>query len=158
MEDHFQTDCPDKMTGTHIRYARSEDIDWLQHHDDLVSLEWINRSVENSEYILAERHNEPLGYLRYSYFWGKIPFMDMIFVLADHRYDGVGSAMLKFWERAMIQKHATVLMTSSELGELEPQAWHRRNGYKECGQLALGRYQSSPEVFFIKECNSRDGV
>ena len=84
-------------------------------------------------------------------FWGNIPYMDLIRVLEIHRQRGVGSGLLRFWEREMKKRGAKTLMTSSMTDEPEPQIWHKRNGFRECGQLTFGRQQPTPEVFFVKD-------
>lgn len=59
--------------------------------------------------------------------------------------------MFSFWEREMRRENYKVLMTSSQENEPEPQAWHRRNGFAESGQLTFGQQQTVPEIFFVKD-------
>lgn len=51
----------------------------------------------------------------------------------------------------MLAKGADVLMTSSVIDELEPQAWHKSNGFQEQGAIAFGSFQSKSEVFFYEK-------
>lgn len=133
-----------------VRRGCSEDLPWLTAHDD-VRDDWIKRCIHYGEYFVAEQNGELIGFLRFSRFWGKIPYMDMIRVLPSYRRKGVGTALFHAWERAMIEEGARHLMTSSEWAEAEPQAWHRRNGFKAAGSIDLRIVQPSPEIFFVKD-------
>ncbi|NLS17068.1 GNAT family N-acetyltransferase [Rhizobium sp. P40RR-XXII] len=133
-----------------VRRGRSEDLPWLFEHDD-ASEAWIKRCIEFGEYFVAVQNGELVGFLRFSRFWGKIPYMDMIRVLPSYRREGVGTALFHAWESAMIEEGAQHLMTSSEWAEAEPQAWHRRNGFKAVGSIDLRIVQPSPEIFFVKD-------
>ena len=93
---------------------------------------------------------EIVGFLRFSRFWGRVPYMEMIRVLPGHRRSGVGTALFLAWEEAMRGEGARLLMTSSECDESRPQDWHRRNGFTETGAIEFPGLQSVPEVFFIK--------
>ena len=100
---------------------------------------------------LGLRHRlQIVGFLRFSRFWGRVPYMEMIRVLPGHRRSGVGTALFLAWEEAMRGERARLLMTSSECDESRPQDWHRRNGFTETGAIELPGLQSVPEVFFIK--------
>lgn len=103
------------------------------------------------EYIIAEQEGEPVGFLRFSCFWGTIPFMDLIMVLPGYQRSGIGTALFRYWEATMRETGATLLMTSSQSDEAEPQAWHRRNGFRDAGSVSFGHLQSIPEVFLIKD-------
>lgn len=133
-----------------VRRGRSEDLSWLVDHDD-VDEDWIKRCIGYGEYFVVEQDGELIGFLRFSRFWGNIPYMDMIRVLPTHRHAGVGTALFLAWESAMIDEGAEHLMTSSEWAEAEPQAWHRRNGFKAAGSIDLRIIQPSPEIFFLKD-------
>ncbi|MEJ1117106.1 hypothetical protein V9K92_01265 [Phyllobacterium sp. CCNWLW109] len=58
---------------------------WLVENDPHVNTTWIDRWIFHSEYIIALGADGPVGFLRYSWFWGKIPYMDMIYVVPEQR-------------------------------------------------------------------------
>lgn len=134
-----------------IRCADSLHIAWLVEHDRHVSEPWVRRCVSLGEYWVAQRDESLAGFLRFSRFWGSIPYLDMIQVLPECRRSGVGSRLFRSWEEAMRREGATLLMTSSVGDETEPQAWHRRNGFRESGRIDFGHLQPVPEVFLIKD-------
>ncbi|MEM9674865.1 MAG: GNAT family N-acetyltransferase [Bacteroidota bacterium] len=132
-----------------VRYAIDADLGWLLENDN-ISKNFAERYIHHNEYIIALKTEIPVGFLRYSLFWSKVPYMDMIKVSQEYQKLGVGSAMLAFWETQMRSQNYKVLMTSSEKYEREPQVWHIRNGFEESGELTLGNYQKTAEVFFVK--------
>lgn len=134
-----------------IEEAQTGDLAWLVAVDRHVPEAWVRRCISHGEYLIAREADGPLGFLRYSWFWGTIPFMDLIWVDPARRRAGVGRALVARWETDMRSRGAEVLMTSSMSDEPEPQAWHRRNGFADSGQLTFGVAQPTPEVFFVKD-------
>lgn len=131
--------------------AEDRHLDWLLAHDRHVHERWVRRCLSLGEYIVAEQEGEPIGFLRFSWFWGMIPFMDLIMVLPEHRRSGVGTALFRYWEAAMRETGATLVMTSSQSDEAEPRARHRRNGFCDAGNVSFGHLQPIPEVFLAKD-------
>ncbi|MBY3122403.1 MULTISPECIES: GNAT family N-acetyltransferase [Rhizobium] len=134
-----------------VASAGQADIDWLVREDASAGAAWVSRCVALGEYLVAREAGEIVGFLRFSRFWGRVPYMEMIRVLPGHRRSGVGTALFLAWEKAMRDDGARMLMTSSECDESRPQDWHRRNGFSETGAIELPGLQSVPEVFFIKQ-------
>lgn len=125
--------------------------DWLIAHDTEVEVSWVRRCVLQREYCVAVVDGQVVGFLRFSQFWGKIPFMDMVRVQASHQRAGVGTALFSYWEAAMRTAGATLLMTSSQADEPEPVAWHKRNGFVDAGAVQFGHLQLVKELFLIKD-------
>lgn len=130
--------------------ATQADIDWLVREDANAGKAWISRCVALGEYLVAKEAGEIVGFLRFSRFWGRVPYMEMIRIQTASRRSGVGTALFLAWEQAMRAEGARMLMTSSECDESRPQDWHRRNGFIETDAIELPGLQSVPEVFFIK--------
>lgn len=133
-----------------IRAALEDDFSALVQKDKHVNEAWVKSCIRDSYYVVAEMDDKLIAFMRYSYFWGEIPYMDMIMVDESARRKGVGTAMLNFWTEEMKRKGKKALMTSAMSDEPEPLVWHRRNGFVECGQLTFGVYQEIPEIFLIK--------
>jgi len=133
-----------------VSIAGPEHLTWLVSHDDTVSSEWVERCVELREYLLLEDDQREIGFLRWSWFWGKIPYMDMIFVAPDLRGAGAGRMLYRNWERAMVERGASVLMTSCEGDEPGPLRWHVKNGFEVVGELQFPGFQESKELFLAK--------
>lgn len=133
-----------------VRHADRDDFPWLLANDRHVDGAWVSRCIANGEYLICTFGIVRIGFLRYSLFWGAIPYMDMIHVLAPYRNGGAGTALLAFWELEMRGEGARVLMTSATANEDRARRWHRRNGFETSGELTFGRHDPTPETFFIK--------
>ncbi|MBX4927229.1 GNAT family N-acetyltransferase [Rhizobium binae] len=133
-----------------VASASQADIDWLVREDANLAQAWVSRCVALGEYFVAREAGEIVGFLRFSRFWGRVPYMEMIRIQSAYRRSGVGTALFVAWEEAMRGEGARLLMTSCECDESRPQDWHHRNGFTETGAIELPGLQSVPEVFFIK--------
>lgn len=134
-----------------VESGRQEHLAWLAEHDHHVNRAWVSRCIDLDEYLVASDGPEVVGYLRFSWFWGRIPYMEMIQVAAERRRQGVGTALVQAWQAAMAARGEKVLMTSSVESAVEPQAWHRRNGFRESGRLTFGQVEPDGELFFVKD-------
>lgn len=133
-----------------VATANRADLEWLLRHD-MDDRAHVLRHIDAGNYIVARDHGELIGFLRFSMFWGKIPYMEIIRILPAHRRTGIGTALFLKWEKDMLGRGLHLLMTSSEADEIEPQIWHRRNGFTEAGSIQLPGIQSAREVFFVKQ-------
>lgn len=84
-----------------IRRAGDVDFKLLQKWDHHVSEENLEKAIENERVFLAESEGAFLGWLRYNLFWDSIPFLNMLYVLEEHRGQGVGKALMARWEKKM---------------------------------------------------------
>lgn len=137
--------------SVNVRFAGPKDLDFCIESDyKHVSDAVIKRKMEEKAVILAEANGKPIGYLRIEYLWLKIPYISLIVVIEGYRRKGVGSAMIKFLEEYLIRNGHKVLYSSSQVNEPEPQAWHRKVGFEECGFVAEINEGGIGEVFFRK--------
>lgn len=103
------------------------------------------------ELLLVEAARQAIGYLRLEYIWGKVPYIGLIWLVPEYRGLGIGTATLKFVEAHLRERGHTCLLSSSQVNEAEPQAWHRAVGFRECGIIAGINEGGIGEVFFRKE-------
>jgi GNAT superfamily N-acetyltransferase len=79
-----------------ISAATDDDIEWLLREDKWIDEDWLRRCVGRREYLVAKEDTILVGFLRFSMFWGKIPYMDMIRVVPEFRGHGVGATLQFF--------------------------------------------------------------
>jgi GNAT superfamily N-acetyltransferase len=130
--------------------AQDHHRQWLVANDRWVDERWILRCIELGEYLIAERGGQPSGFLRWSWFWGKIPYIDMIHVDPSQRRTGIGSLLLSDFERCASSYGTRIVMTSCESDEHEPLSWHLKNGFRRTGEITIPTIQSSSEIFLVK--------
>ena len=131
-----------------VRLAVASDLDTLTIHN-YISRERIGRMIEQSQFAIAETNGEPVGFAGLDWLMAVHPFLAMIWVFKEHRPNGVGAALLRFLELRCGESGFEVLHSSSQADEPEPQAWHRRMGFEECGIIA-GFNHGVGEVIFRK--------
>jgi GNAT superfamily N-acetyltransferase len=132
-----------------VRFATPDDLDWLVAQDDIPAA-IIARKIGVSEMVIAELTGERVGFLRLEYLWSMLPYIAMIRVNEKSRQQGVGRALLAFLEAYLREHGHTRLMSSSQVDEPPPQAWHRHMGFEECGILNGINSGGVGEVFFRK--------
>jgi len=135
-----------------VRFANPTDL------DDCIALdhptmpaEVIKRKIGQREIIVAENAGQLVGYLRLEYLWSLVPYIGLIWVVEDQRQQGIGKTLLCYLEDALREQGHTVLYSSSQANEPEPQAWHRHVGFEECGFIAGINVGGIGEIFFRKD-------
>ncbi len=137
-----------------IRLAELSELDWLLNENDYLPDGMVQQKIAQNEYIVAIENETIIGYLRFSYFWSFIPYMDIIFVEESYRMQGIGRGMLAFLENLAQEKGLSLIMSSSQSDEGPPQAWHRHMGFRDAGAIVdLRPLQDVTEVIFVKNIN-----
>ncbi len=136
------------MVDVQIRMAVAEDLSWLVSHDRRIPPEVQAAKVSAQEVLLAERGGQRVGLLRLDFLWSKQAYIDLLWVLEPHRRMGVGKAFLRFLDVHLSGLGCRTLLSSSQVDEPEPQVWHRRVGFSECGVLTGINEGSVGELFF----------
>jgi ribosomal protein S18 acetylase RimI-like enzyme len=137
-------------TNISIRFAVPADLDFVQ-QDRHLSTDIVRRKIEWREVIVAELSGHLVGYLRLEYLWARIPYIELIRVSPEYQRQGIGKALLSYVEEFLREQGHTALYSSSQVDEAEPQAWHRRVGFEECGVIAGVNEGGIGEVFFRKK-------
>lgn len=134
-----------------VEPARAGDEGWFARVDPHASAALRAETLADGRYLLARIGDDPVGFLRWSLFWGIVPYLELIWVASEHRSVGMGRRLLAAWEHRMRRRGAAVLMTSAMSDEEAPQRWHARQGFRPSGSLTFGSVQPTPECFFIKQ-------
>jgi GNAT superfamily N-acetyltransferase len=139
-----------------VRAATEGDLDFVS-QDGYLPASVVKRKVSDGDVVLALRDGKPVGYLRLEWLWSKLPYIELIRVLEPYRRAGVGRALLTHVEAEVASRGHVALYSSSQADEPEPQAWHRRMGFEECGLLAGLNDGGVGEVFFRKALGPTGG-
>lgn len=139
-----------------VRRASSDDLTFVA-QDGYLQERIVRRKIEDGNIFIAWRGDEPVGYLRLEYLWSKLPYIELVRVLEPYRRSGVGRALLSYVEAEIAAQGHVALFSSSQADEPEPQAWHRRMGFEECGILTGVNEGGVGEVFFRKVLVPNEG-
>ncbi len=118
-----------------IRFAEPDDFGWLADNDRHIEGRVLRAKIAHSE-IMVALDTEYLGWLRFGLFWDNTPFMNLLFVVERYRAIGIGRALVEFWEKAMLEHHHRVLLTSTLSSETS-QHFYRKLGYTDIGGFTL---------------------
>lgn len=133
-----------------VRAAAQEDVDFA-FDEPRIPPAVRRRLIAEGDVLVAELDGAPAGFLRLEWIWSKLPFIALIRVLPARRRLGVGGALLGQLEAQLRAQGHAVLYSSSESSAAEAQAWHRHNGFEECGFIAGINAGGVGEVFFRKQ-------
>ena len=145
----FDREAPD-VNDIQIRIAVDDDLMFVG-QDGYVAPEILRRKIAAGEVFIAESEGIAAAYLRLEFLWSSIPYIALIRVNEPFRRRGIGRALVQFVERQLHARGYSVLYSSSQANEPDPQAWHRRMGFKECGIIAGINRGDIGEIFFRKQ-------
>lgn len=106
--------------------------------------------IAENRIAVAELDGRPVGAIQLEFLWGTRPYVALIRVERDVQRQGIGRALLHFVTDVLRSAGYAQLYSSSQADEREPQAWHRRMGFAECGFIAGINLGGVGEVFFVK--------
>ncbi len=120
------------MNDVKIISAQEIHFSFLEEHDKHISNEILKNKIKNGEILIILLKNKCIGWLRFSLFWDEIPFMNMLYLLYDHRRKGYGKLLVSYWEKIMIAKGFNRFLTSTQANE-DAQHFYRKQGYTDIG-------------------------
>lgn len=92
-----------------VRLAKLDDIDFLKQYDyEVYNLE--NDINNNLVYIIEDKIN--IGFLRYSLFWNRIPFINMLYIKKEYQNMGYGTKLLNDFIKIIKDLGFKEIMTS----------------------------------------------
>lgn len=119
-----------------LRVADNRDRSFLVQADRHIDRQELHRVIKAGRVTVAVDDASILGWLRWGLFWDEIPFMNMLFVLVEHRGKAIGSRLVEHWENEQRAAGRGSVMTSTLASE-EAQHLYRRLGYVDRGCLLL---------------------
>lgn len=115
-----------------IRRAELRDLPFLAEHDRHISPAELDSSIRLGRVMLMEVGGEPVGWLRWNLFWDNTPFMNLLYLLDNHRMQGHGRALVRHWEQQMQEQGYGCVLTSTQANE-PAQHFYRHLGYRDIG-------------------------
>lgn len=131
-----------------MRFASQSDLELCFAFDHSDRQDIIENKIDMHEIILAERCGEIIGYLKLEYIWSKLPYISLIVLNPEFQGKGIGSLMLNYLIEFLQINGFEALLSSSQVNEADPQMWHRKMGFVECGILSGINEDGIGEIFF----------
>ncbi|MHA1906531.1 MAG: GNAT family N-acetyltransferase [Candidatus Thorarchaeota archaeon] len=137
-----------------LRVAKIDDIDKIRQHEydyPHVTDDLLKHSIQNSWVYVVEVEGDIIGYARLEFIWLAIPYLALITLNDEHQGKGIGTSLIEKISQDMIEQGHSKIYTSSEVMEPEPQKFHRKCGFKECGIITGINDNGVGEIFFVKK-------
>ena len=131
-----------------IKTAGTFDFAELYSNDKHISREMLDKKITDGEILIAELDGVFLGFLRFSFFWDEIPFMNMLVVVDGFRGHGVGTLLVSSWENKMREQGFKKVMTSTLESE-SAKHFYRKLGYTDLGMFKP--FENQYEIILGKE-------
>ena len=120
-----------------VRYAKEADIDLVHRIDATITKTEFKRWTDNAQVLLIYENDDFAGWLQYSFFLEKTPFVNRFYILPEYRGLGDGKLTLLIWQRQMEERFFDEVMLSCEATNEKAQKLYESIGYKKIGELAL---------------------
>lgn len=131
-----------------IEFAGEKDYKYILENDKHISKDLIESKIKKNEIYIVRENNVIIGWLRFSFFWDNIPFLNMIYINEEFQNHNIGKKLVLFWENLMKDKGYKMVMTST-LSNENAQHFYRKLQYKDSGSLLL---ENEPlEIIFTKK-------
>lgn len=120
-----------------VRYAREEDYSEVLAVNDTIIMPEFKRWVDNKQVLLVYEDDELAGWLQYSFFLERIPFINEFFLLEKFRGIGTGTLSLLIWERQMMERMYDKFMTALPSDDAALIDFFEQKGYKKTGEFTI---------------------
>ena len=131
-----------------VRYAREADYEQMQVIDKSVTKAEFKRWTDNAQVLFIYENDDFAGWLQYSFFLEKTPFVNRFYILPEFRGLGNGKLTLLIWQRQMEERFFDDVMISCESTNEKAQKLYEGLGYKKIGTLAL--HENAEEIVYKK--------
>ena len=131
-------------TEIDFEYCRKTDFPHIKDH-------LLKQSIQNGWVYLVEINQSPVGYARLEFIWLAVPYIALIRIEENHQRKGAGTALVNRIFNDLKNQGYKKVYTSSEVMEPEPQEFHRKCGFMECGLIAGMNEKGIGEIFFVKK-------
>ena len=129
-----------------VIYAVQSDMTEIKAFDKHISEQMLTNAIGDNRMIVFKSSDVLMGIARWNFFWDRIPFLNMLFVPDGYTHHGVGTELLKFWEREM-QKQGHTRVFTSTIAQERGQHFFRKLAYSDIGNL----YDKGEELELILE-------
>jgi ribosomal protein S18 acetylase RimI-like enzyme len=111
---------------------------------------WFESKLDRDELLVAAA-NGIVGYIMWTKIW-RVPWIEFVRVLIDHRRQGVGRALVAGLEDRLRAAGGWMLVSSSSGNDKDAIAWHRAIGFADGGRIDWKMWRGAPpEVLHYKE-------
>ena len=100
---------------------------WFSLDTHLPKEVFAKKIMEKTAYVIVA-DEQPVGLLRYNFFWDTIPFCTMLVIAEAHQGKGLGKRLVTYWEQQQKAAGHALCLTSTQVDE-QAQHFYRNLGY-----------------------------
>lgn len=119
-----------------IRIAELADLSELSVMDHLLDSERVQEKIRRREILVCHEGERVIAFLRYSWFWDLLPFINLIWVEEEFRRERLGSLLIEKLAEETQEKNYKMILTSTQSNE-DAQNFYRRIGFVDSGGLTI---------------------
>ena len=131
-----------------IRLACETDKDLILRYDRHISEERLEVCIRDEQVYVLLEGDKLVGVLRYSLFWQRLPFMDLLYLDEVRRGMGYGRRLVGHWEAQLRSRGYGYAMTSTQTDETA-KYFYEKLGYHRAGAF-LPPEQEVEELVYWK--------
>lgn len=134
-----------------MKQVAAEDWNLWQSMDSHIKQKDFERCTADESAWLILEEEQPVGVFRWNYFWDSIPFLNLIYIREEFRYQGLGKQVLSGWESRMKEEGRQALLVSTQSDE-PAQHFYRHLGFEDCGCLLFHQpeLKQPAELFLVR--------
>jgi len=110
----------------------------------------VERAITEGRVVVADDGGTVAGYVRWSWFWEKVPFSTLARIHPDYQHHGHGRALYAAIEAHLRPRGHRFWLSSTEEDNTRSRAFHAALGFREIGALSE-LDQDVREVFLRKD-------
>ncbi|MHA1637748.1 MAG: GNAT family N-acetyltransferase [Candidatus Thorarchaeota archaeon] len=134
-----------------VRLASEDDYEYCRKTEfPQIKNHLLKQAIQNGWVYLVEINQLIVGYARLEFIWMTVPYLALIRIEENHQRKGAGTALTNRIFNDLKEQGHQKIYTSSEVMEPEPQEFHRKCGFIECGFIAGMNDKGIGEIFFVK--------
>lgn len=131
-----------------IQIARQTDLPHIRRYDCHIPEEQLISAIRDERIFTLKQDDQVCGILRWSLFWGSIPFLDLLYLDETVRSQGYGRRMMAMWEAHVAVQGHRVVMLSTQADETV-KYFYEKLGYYPIGAF-LPKGQEAEELMYEK--------
>jgi len=131
-----------------VRFAGENDFELVQKINDSVVFPEYKKWIDNKQVYLIFENEEFAGWLQYSFFLERIPFINEFCLFEEFRGIGTGTLSLLIWERQMMERMYDKFMVALSPDDKTAIDFFEQKGYKKIGDISIP--DDEQKVFYFK--------
>lgn len=135
-----------------LRPAIPTDLDFLKSRAEPPVEAVVARQIRDGRLEVIEDDGVPVGLIKTSVLWERLPFMEVLWLEPAKRGSGIGATAVGLWENELSRRGFRLATISTQEAGTAQHFW-RKIGYSDCGILTT---DGNPTEIFLQKLLSTE--